>query len=220
MESMQSHQGSASLFNERHSVAIRIWHWTFFLMLAASVITVLLTSTLFTTRGNVQLVQEQILQKGGTVTPIQARAVAHAFSDKLWKLHILIGYALSFLLLSRIVIEVSHSKEERLKNKIRKALTFSSENEGQKQDKRHYLFVKYGYLVFYLLILIMVITGLGLAFEQVPFLRILRLTLGTVHSFTQYLIYLYILIHLTGVIRADLTDNKGLVSRMIHGSTT
>ena len=220
MEDIQSLQGSTSLFNERHSTAISIWHWTFFLILTASLITVLFTSTIFTTKGNIQMVQEQIQQKGGNVSPVQARAVAHAYSEKIWKLHILIGYALGFLLLSRIVIEVSHSKEERLGSKIKKALSSASENEGQKRDKRHYLSVKYGYLIFYLLILIMAITGLGLAFEQIPFLKSLRKTFVTVHSFTQFLIYLYILIHLIGVIRADLTDNKGMVSRMIHGNLT
>jgi Ni,Fe-hydrogenase I cytochrome b subunit len=77
--------------------------------------------------------------------------------------------------------------------------------------------VKYGYLIFYFFILIMALSGLGLAFEENPFFRSLREVFSTIHSVTQSLIYLFVVIHLTGVIRADLTDNKGMVSRMING---
>jgi Ni/Fe-hydrogenase 1 B-type cytochrome subunit len=217
MAELISQNETTSLFNERHSIAIRIWHWLFLLAITSSLCTVLLTSTLFSTRGNVQLVQDQIQQKGGTVTPVQARAVAHAYSEKLWKLHISIGYSIAFLMFCRIIIEISHPKEDKLRNKVKRALALSSGNDGQKQDKRHYLFVKYGYLLFYLFILIMAISGIGLALEENPFFRSIRRSLSTVHSFTQYLIYLYVLIHMIGVIRADLTDNKGMVSRMING---
>jgi Ni/Fe-hydrogenase 1 B-type cytochrome subunit len=217
MEDIKPLLQTASLFNERHSVAIRIWHWLILIVISASLGTVFLTSTLFSTRGNIQMVQEQIRQKGGGVTDVQARAVAHAYTDKVWKLHILIGYALCFLLLSRIVIELSHPKEDRLGRKLKKALTLAVENDDQKRDKRHYLYVKYGYLIFYFFFLIMALSGLGLAFEENPFFRSLREVFSTIHSVTQSLIYLFVVIHLTGVIRADLTDNKGMVSRMING---
>ena len=83
---------NSSSFDEKHSVGIRIWHWLFFILLTGSMTTVLLASTLFRTRNNTKMVQEQLQQKGMTATTDQARAVSHAFNDKLWELHTWIGY--------------------------------------------------------------------------------------------------------------------------------
>jgi hypothetical protein len=46
-------QPSPVTFIEPHSLAIRIWHWTFFVVLTASLTTVLFASTLFRTRDNI-----------------------------------------------------------------------------------------------------------------------------------------------------------------------
>lgn len=210
-------QSPPPFFKQPISLAIRLWHWVFFLTITASLVMVLLASTVFTIKDNIPLVQEQIQEKGGTVSPQQARAVAHEYNDKFWNLHKYIGYGLCFLLLARIVIEVMQSKEQKLSTKIKKALGAQTPNHLVKSEKNHYLLVKRGYLLFYLFILIMALTGLGLAYEDVPLFREYHKTLASVHSFVQYLIYFYILSHLVGVVRADVTDNKGIVSRMING---
>jgi len=207
------------LFKEKHSLSVRIWHWTTFLVIAASLVTVLFASTVFATRDNISMVQEQVQSKGGIVSPIQARAVAHEYSDKLWMLHKYIGYGLCFLVLSRIVIEVAHSNEEKLTNKVKKAL-FLRAGKSMRSDANHYLFVKLGYVFFYFIFITMAITGLGLAYEDVPFLKSIHKPLIQVHGFVQYLIYAFILVHIAGVVRADVTDKKGIVSGMINGSNT
>lgn len=204
-------------FNESHSLAIRIWHWTFFVVLTASLTTVLFGSTLFRTKDNITGVQEQLQQKGATVTKDQARAVAHAYSDKLWMLHKYIGFVLVGLLLARVIIEIAHPGEEKLRTKIKKAAGFPIGDPSAKKDMQHYGRVKWTYVVFYALIATMALTGLGLAFEDVPLFDSWHRGISNVHSFVQYFIYAFILIHLVGVIRADLGRHKGLVSGMIHG---
>jgi Ni/Fe-hydrogenase 1 B-type cytochrome subunit len=204
-------------FNQPHSLAIRIWHWTFFLTLTATLVTVLFASTLFRTRNTIGLVQDPLQQKGITVTKDQARAVSHEFSDQLWGLHTVIGYVLCGLLLSRILIEIFQPREEKLKVRLKKALGFVPGNASEKTARTHYIRVKRTYLVFYLLILIMVLTGLGLAFEDNPLLKAWHGSIKQIHSFVQYLIYGYILIHLVGVIWTDGNRHNGLVSGMIHG---
>ncbi len=216
MEEENSEQSLSKLFNEKHPLTIRIWHWIFFIAISSTLIIVLFASTVFKTRANIPMIQEQIQLTGGVITPVQARAVAHEYNDKLWNIHKIIGYVICFLLLSRIAIELGLSKEERLRNKIKRALKYPYNNGVQKNDRRHYLFVKYAYFVFYCIIIVMAATGLGLAFEDVPIFKMYHQLIKSIHSFTQYLIYFYILTHLIGVIRADLTNNKGLVSRMIN----
>jgi Ni/Fe-hydrogenase 1 B-type cytochrome subunit len=217
MENVLSVQQPESLFRTTYTLAIRIWHWLTFLTITASIIMVILASTMFTMKGNIPVVQQQVQQKGGTLSTDQARAVAHEYSDKLWMTHKYIGFGLCFLLLCRIIIEAAYSRERRLANKIRKALTFKTQNDIQRYDRRHYIWVKWGYVIFYFLFLVMALTGLGLAFEEVPAFSSIHKSLAGIHKVVQFLIYGYIFFHIAGVIRADVTDNKGIVSRMING---
>jgi cytochrome b561 len=206
-----------SSFNQPHSIAIRIWHWTFFVCITATLVTVLLASTFFWTRNTVSMVQEQLQQKGVVVNQDQARAVAHEFSDKLWDIHRVIGYVLSALLLSRLLIELAQPREEKLITRLKMAMGQRPEAAEEQGHQKHYISVKTGYLIFYLLFFLMALTGLVLAFENLAFLKGIHHLAKQVHSFLQYLIYTFILIHLAGVTRADLGRHPGLVSGMIHG---
>jgi Ni/Fe-hydrogenase 1 B-type cytochrome subunit len=204
-------------FNEPHARAIRIWHWTFFIVMTAQLITVLFASTLFRTRNNTGMVQQELQHQGMTISQDQARGVAHAFNDRLWDWHTYVGYAICGLLIARVLIELTLSKEERLATKIRKAITIKRSFPGDNGSQIHYLRVKWSYVIFYCLILIMALTGLCLAFEDLSLFRGIRRPARQIHSFTQYLIYGFIVLHLGGVIIADLGKHNGIVSGMIHG---
>lgn len=205
---------STASFNEKHGIGIRIWHWLFFLLIAATMITVLLASTTFRTGNNTEMVRQELQQKQLVADKDQSRAVAHAFNDKLWDLHTYIGYFIVFFLLVRLVLEFAQPEEEKIRNRLRMARVADG---WQQQEMRHYVMVKRTYLVFYALILIMAVTGLGLAFEQVPLFRDMRQLLKQIHSLTQYGIYAFVLFHLVGVVMADAGEYPGLVSGMIHG---
>lgn len=208
---------AAPTFNERHSIAIRIWHWVFFILLTSTITTVLLATFVFDPGDNVPLVQGQLQQKGVSVDKGQARAVTHAFNDVLWGLHTWIGYFIAAFVLGRFLLEIFQPGEERLRVKIRNAMGFATVSPEQGHEKRHYLRVKWGYVLFYLLMLLMAVTGLGLAFEDVPMLKPIQETIRSLHNFMQYLIYAFILVHLTGVILADTGKYPGIVSGMING---
>jgi cytochrome b len=209
--------GIAPGFYEKHSPGIRIWHWIFFVLLTASMTSVLLASTLFRTRNNMAMVRDQLQQHKLTVDQNQARAVAHAFNDKLWDLHTWIGYLIATFLLGRFILEIFQPEDEKLGYKIKKAMGFGLMSAEQKREQMHYARVKWGYIIFYALIFVMAVTGLGLAFEEVPLFKGLHGTIKQVHSFTQYLIYGFVFFHLAGVVAADAGRYPGLVSGMIHG---
>ncbi len=200
-------------FQDRKSAAVRIWHWLTFILMVATITMVLLSETLFHKHDNVKMIQDMVHEKGGLVTVDQAKNVAHEYNDKLWMVHKYIGFALSFLLLSRIVIEIAGSKEEKLMTKINKAVKVPS-GDG---ERNHYLAVEYSYLIFYLLFTFMALTGLVLAFEDVSWLDPLHRTAKNIHSVLQYFFYAYIFFHLAGTIRADMTKYSGIISRMING---
>jgi Ni/Fe-hydrogenase 1 B-type cytochrome subunit len=206
-----------SIFLQKHSVSIRIWHWLTFIIISFLIITVLFNSTMFDNRGNTAMVKNVLNGKNIVVSDDQARAVAHEYGDKLWVLHKYLGFGLTFLLLSRIVIEITLSEEEKTSAKIKNALLLYRKNI-RKSEFKHYLIVKYSYTLFYLLIIYMATTGLLLAFESE--LGIPRQTnhfIKDIHGFGQYLMYTFICIHLVGVINADMTDSKGIISGMVNG---
>lgn len=201
------------LFHEARPLSIRIWHWLAFLFFTASIVTVLFASTMFKTKSNIGMVQEQVQQEGGTITKKQAQSVAHEYSDKLWMLHKYIGFGLSFLLLWRIVAEVALSKDKKLSTKMKTALSLPATTE----DRKHYLLVEYGYLVFYALFITMALTGLVLAFEDIIWLRPFNNLAKSIHRVVQYGMYGYIIIHITGVVMADIGKYNGIISRMVNG---
>jgi Ni/Fe-hydrogenase 1 B-type cytochrome subunit len=206
-----------SSFSENHSLAVRIWHWVTSLTIIFTITLVLMGTFMFKMRDNIGMVQEQLEHKGVTVTKDQARSVAHEYSDKIWMLHKYVGYGLAFLLLCRIILEASQPGEEKFKTKIKNALTFQAKTESEKNDRWTYLLAKRGYLLFYLVFLIMALTGLVLAFEDVEALEPIHDLSETIHKYSQFLVYTYILAHLVGVIREEIGRYPGIISGMFHG---
>jgi Ni,Fe-hydrogenase I cytochrome b subunit len=207
-----------SPFKQTHSAAIRIWHWLTFLTISFILLTVLFASTLLNPRANSVEVQKILKEKSIEINDQQAFSVAHFFDDQMWDLHKLLGYGLALLVLARIVIEFTQSKDERVKTRMKNALSLFKQNGPDKKDYKHYLIVKWSYSVFYLIILFMAISGLCIAFNrELGITRDLNHSIKEVHGFCQYLIYAFILFHLIGVVYADLGKTKGIVSGMING---
>lgn len=219
---MQQNQPLSSLgqspFSQTHSAAIRIWHWVTFLTITFILLTVLFASTLLNPRENGAEVQNRLKEKGVIIDNDQAFSVSHIFDDKMWDLHKLLGYGLAFLVLSRIVIEFTQSKEEKVQTRMKNAMTLFKNNDPNKQEWKHYLIVKWSYSLFYLLLLYMALTGLSLAFgQELGLSRPTNHLIKEIHGFGQYLMYAFIFFHLCGVIYADLGKTKGIVSGMING---
>ncbi len=202
-----------NIFNMPKPMSIRIWHWFTVLFFLSSITMVLLASTMFKTNNNISLVQQEAQQKGGILTSDQAMQVAHMYSDKLWMTHKYIGYGLCILLLWRLMIEGFMTGTGRLLKRLHRV----SHAGITEQEAKHYQWVQYSYTVFYIIFILMALTGLILAFEDVKWLDPLHKPAQSLHSFLQYLLYAYALLHIAGVLRADMNRYPGIVSRMIHG---
>jgi Ni/Fe-hydrogenase 1 B-type cytochrome subunit len=209
----------SSHFLQQHSVLIRIWHWLTFIIISSLMVTVLLTATLMNQRKNSAMVQAQLKSKGVTVTEEQAFAVSREYEDIMWNLHKQLGYGLVFLFFARIMIELVVPGEEKVYSRVKNAMGLYKQNEGNKSEYRHYIWVKRGYLLFYLFLFIMIITGLGLAFgRELSFSGKVRGTIKEVHSICQMFIYVFVVLHLFGVIINENSNAKAIVSGMINGN--
>jgi Ni/Fe-hydrogenase 1 B-type cytochrome subunit len=206
-------------FLQSHSSLIRIWHWITFILISLTIVTVILNSTLLNPGHNAIPVQNQLKEQGVTITDRQAFFVAHHFDDQLWDLHKLIGFGISFMLLFRIIAELFLPKNERIRNRICNALILYREGSLEKIVYRNYLLVKWSYNLFYLLLIFMAVTGLGLAFEhQFELLDKAHRTIKEFHAAGQWVMYTFVLFHIGWVILADLGKVKGIVSGMINGN--
>ncbi|TGE23591.1 cytochrome b/b6 domain-containing protein [Hymenobacter metallicola] len=207
-----------SLVGRKNSLALRLWHWS-----SAAVISSLLTTILFLfvilKMKTVGPQFQEVLQKEGvTMSKEQVRGLTRIISHRIWDWHIYLGVALSFLLLFRVVLEFLQPAEQRFSAKLRVARQYFRQVGADMQDARHSLVVKYSYLAFYLMLTVMVVTGLVLIYaDDVAVLHELEHTVKEVHNITMYLVIAFIILHLVGVVWSELTKGKGIVSDMING---
>ncbi len=204
---------------KKYSSPLRLWHWINLLVIAGSLLTVLLNSTILDGKGNSTFVQQQLQKAGATVTEDQAIAVSRGIRDEVWQVHIYCGYTLIALLLFRLALEFFQVTDQKLIRKIKAAYNYYFVIKKERKLARHELFVKSLYALFYMMILIMGISGLCLNFEDdVPALKNMHF-IREIHEFTMYLILGFIIIHLAGVYLAERKESKGIVSDMINGGS-
>lgn len=203
--------------SKKNSGLIRFWHWTNALVIIGSLITVLINSTLFD-RGNSAVVLKSLVDGGGEANPQQAREVLHSFEDQIWDIHIYFGYALAALLVLRIIAEFMQPKEKRAMSKFKIAYQKYYLKPKERRLAQQELLTKALYLLFYLLLIVMAITGLSIAFKkELGLAKDFSHQLKEIHGFVMYMIIGFIVIHIAGVIFAENKEGKGIVSDMING---
>ncbi|MGZ3755231.1 MAG: cytochrome b/b6 domain-containing protein [Mucilaginibacter sp.] len=203
---------------KQYSSSLRLWHWANLIVISGSLLTVLLNSTLLKSRNVAPFIQSELKNAGNQATAEQTNSVAHALSDKVWDIHVYFGYGLAALLLFRIILEFFQLADQKFIRKIKAAYNEFKHVKKQREAARHELAVKLIYGVFYILLVIMVTTGLFLAFEGffAPY-KAIRHSVKSVHGFCMYIVLAFIAVHVIGVFLAERKDGKGVVSDMING---
>lgn len=182
----------------------RLWHWIHAAVVLGLLGTVFLRKTFLSWRSNAEILKEKLSGIDIEITADQASILAKAIRAPMWEWHIILGYALSVLLLWRILL----------------FFTTSGKLNYQKNQNEtlHTKMVKLSYIALYTVLLFMAVTGLTMHFYE-P----LELTKDTLHDIKELheLVYNAILIfvplHLIGIIVAEIRDEKGMISDMIHG---
>jgi Ni/Fe-hydrogenase 1 B-type cytochrome subunit len=203
---------------KKYSASLRLWHWANAIIISGSLITVLINSTITDGRQISSVVKEGLGKTGATVSEEQARSVANVLNDQVWNIHIYFGYGLAALLIFRLVLEFFQLADQKFIRRIKSTYFQFKTIKKNREMVRHELAVKSIYAVFYILLIIMVVTGLSLAFEDaLAALKPIRHTIKDVHGFCMYLILAFIAVHLAGVYLAERKESKGIVSDMING---
>lgn len=211
------HKIEAQNIDTTYSVTARIWHWANALLISLLLMTILVSSLFFDKSVNTGKIQVAIAKKDGLVTTEQAKYAARALGKYVWEWHTYLGYALAAFFVLRIVVELVSHKETRLLSKLKMAL-FLKKNSPSDKALNHLFWVKMTYSVFYVLLFVVVVTGLSLALDNfIKPLEVVKKPFKKIHEVSMYLVIAFYAIHLVGVVLAEIGKTPGIVSKMING---
>lgn len=182
-----------------YSKIYRIIHWAIAVSFILLLITIFLRLT-WMNKNNVAEIIWSYLSKTGQVLPQEQLIVlAKQIREPMWQWHIYIGYFLVGLFSLRFMLPMFG------KMKIQNPLDKKSNTKEK--------FQKWTYLIFYICIIVSLVTGLII--ELGP--KSLKKPIEGIHILSIYYLVPFILIHFGGVLIAEFTDQKGIISRIISG---
>ncbi len=184
---------------QSYSKIYRILHWAIAFSFILLLITIFLRLT-WLNKENIAIIIENFLSETDQVlSQDQLIVLAKQIRKPMWQWHIYIGYVLVGLFCLRFMLPLFG--EMRIQNPLNKKL-----NTKEK-------FQKWIYILFYVCVVISLFTGLVI--ELGP--KNLKEPFEEIHILSIYYLVAYIVIHLTGVLIAEFTDQKGIISKVISG---
>lgn len=206
-----------TIFNERFSLSLRIWHWLTFIMISIQIFTVMVGETFLDWQHSSFVINAAASRKGATLTHEQNSEIVMSLRDTIWKWHTYFGYIIIGLFVFRILLEFFQPKEERFTVKFKKGLN-ATRNSDDPKNAKHYLLVKFIYAIFYILMAAIVGTGLWLALNNNnPSAREMFGEVRELHETCYHILLGFLFLHFGGVILNEFGKNKGLISGIING---
>lgn len=191
------------MFRKKQSLNLRLWHWANALVITGLILTAFMRKTFLNVRTNKGLILEKSHEIGLVISDEQATKIARLIRNQLWQWHPIIGFVAIGLLVYRLFIfvkEKNHKKENPVSPHLR--------------------YVKKLYLLFYIVITIMGVTGVLLYWDEVFSLgESLTHNIEEIHNALMWFFIAFIAIHLAGVIKADRGSDAGLISDMFNGGS-
>lgn len=209
---------SAPSFKAPRPALLRIWHWLNALAMTGTLGTVLLRKTFLSWRTNAQVIENEVRELGGTISADQAANIAKTIRAPMWEWHYIFGFALIGLLAFRIVIALLDRSQLPVLKAWKAFQHFRRLPGAHKAAGAHHLMVQLGYVVFYVMLLLMSISGTVMYFAE-P-LGVAKETVDNIkgnHELLMWFFVVFVPAHLLGVVVAELRGDRGLVSDMIHG---
>ena len=198
---------------------LRFWHWGSALLVSGQLLTILFLEVIVDARSAVPEFLKALSRDNVTITVKQARSFAHIISDRIWQWHIYMGLALAAFWLLRVILQLRGPSELRFSARLMEIVRrYRLAPPADKSKAGKILFAKTTYALFYAFLTVIVLTGLSLTWaDDVPLLGQIEHTVKEIHGFTMYLIIGFFVVHVVGVVWAEMTGDHGLISRMIGG---
>jgi len=188
----------------KYTLNFRIWHWLNAAVILGLLGTVFLRKTFLSYKTNAEILVSKLSDIGVDITIEQAKTIAKAIRAGMWEWHIILGYALAFLILYRIYLFFKDTS---------KVESFSSLTLHKKA-------VKISYYVVYATLLFMAISGFVIYFyEALGMSKEFAGSIKDIHELVFNIIMIFVPLHIAGVVVADVKEEHGIISTMINGRT-
>ncbi len=184
-----------------YSKVYRILHWLIAFSFILLLITIFLRKTWMEKNHVAKIIQAFLADKGYPALPEDdAILLAKKIRKPMWDWHIYLGYVLTGLYCIRLA--VPFFGEMKLSSPFKAGLDMKTK------------FQFWVYLVFYVCTAVTLITGLIIEFGPKEYKK----PMEEIHELSLYYLLGFMILHFSGVLIAELTSDKGLVSRIISGS--
>lgn len=184
---------------KNYSKIYRVVHWAIAISFILLLLTIFLRLTWLNKYNVAAIIQDYLSTTDQVLSKEQLIALAKKIRQPMWDWHIYIGYVLVGLSSVRLILPtLGHMK---FQNPFTK-------NQTVKEK-----FQKWTYLVFYICVLISLVTGLIIKLGP----KELKIPIEKIHVLGIYYLVAFIGIHLGGVLIAEFTNQKGIISRIISG---
>ncbi len=186
--------------NIKYSKIYRIIHWAIAVSFLLLLITIFLRLTWMNKNNVAAIIQDYLSGTDQVLSQDQLIVLAKKIRQPMWNWHIYIGYVLTGLFSLRFMLPLfGHMK---FQNPFVKNLSIKEK------------FQKWSYIIFYLCVVISLVTGLIIEFGP----KVLKVPMEEIHVLGIYYLVGFIIIHLAGVFVAEFTNQKGIISRIVSGS--
>ena len=185
--------------SKNYSVVFRLIHWSITFAVFFILITIFLRLTWMNKNNMAEIAQNYLTKEGISITQDQAFALAKKIRNPMWNWHIYAGYVLAGLFGIRFIIPLFGSMK--------------FQNPLAKNQAGIEKFKNWTYIVFYACIVVTLSTGLLMKFGP----EALSEPCEDIHVLSLYYLIPFIVIHLVGVLKAEFTNQKGIVSSVIRG---
>ncbi len=182
--------------------SFRIWHWLFAFTFIFMALTVAARETFLDKSLVSSIIIEDLSINDITLSKEDAIDIAKDIRRSLWKWHIYIGYLFAGLVAARYLLFFTSSGRQNYIHCSEKTL--------------HKKGAAAVYLLIYASATILALTGLGMKFgEGLGFSEDFSHTLEEIHEIAFYGMLALVTAHIVGVVIAENSDEKGIVSNMI-----
>lgn len=194
------HRSTPPMKTKSYSRIYRIIHWAIAICFTFLLLTIFLRMTWlnkfniaeiigdFLTTKNQQLSEEELIQLGKQIR------------KPMWNWHIYVGYVLTALFLIRFTLPILGYM--RFQNPLEHHIT--------RKEK----FQRWVYILFYFGVVISLVTGLIISLGPKEYKK----SMEFFHVKSLFYLIPFILLHIGGVLYAEFTNHKGLISKIISGS--
>lgn len=182
----------------KFSLINRLLHWAIAFTMLFLLLTVFLRQGWLNKDSVGQVVKTELSKKDITLTDKEAAQIGREVR-RMWRYHIWAGYVLIGLYALRIIVTLKQG--------------IQYPNPFVKQHTTANKFKSWLYTIFYILLGVSLITG----FIIVNGPKALKEPMEAVHVQSLYYVLIFITLHIGGVLIADSSKEKGLISKMISG---